>query len=278
MSEEGKQPARSGVLFYVWIVAAALILGWLEFFPPVYSSDGLRDELWRVSVSRLAGAVFFLPLALPRFSGYRLIGIKKPLGALDVATVAAATAVVINNLPILGLISGRAYITRGAGDLALFTLYSFSIGLFEEIAFRGVLFPVILERGRGTKKGIFIATVAGSALFGAIHLINLFFGAGPGGVILQVGYSFLIGGMCSIVLLRTGCVWICVILHGLFDFAGYLVPKLGDGIIWDTATVILTAVLGAAVLAFMLYTILRTRPEDIAFIFEKKTNTEDNDV
>ena len=278
MSEAWKKPARSGVLFYIWVAAAALVLGWLEFFPPVYSSDELIDELWRVSVSRLAGAAFFLPLAMPGFSGYRLIGIKKPLAALDVAVVAASAAVVVNNLPILGLLSGRAYITRGAGEIALFTLYAFSIGLFEEIAFRGVLFPVILERGRGTKKGIFIATVAGSALFGAVHLVNLFFGAGPGGVILQVGYSFLIGGMCSIVLLRTGCVWICVALHGTFDFAGYLVPKLGDGIIWDTATVILTAVLGVAVLAFMRYALSRTMPRDIDFIFEKKTDTEERNV
>lgn len=265
---------KSDAAFYILVAAACLILGWLEFFPPKYSSDELLDELWRVSVSRLAGSVFFIPLAA--LSGYRLFGFKKSPRGLDLLTVAAASAVVLNNLPIIGLISGNAYVTRGAEYIAVFALYSFSIGLFEEFAFRGVLFPAILERRRGSRREIFLSTVVCSALFGAVHLINLFAGAGPGGVILQTGYSFLIGGMCSVVLLRTGCVWICVALHSVFDFAGYLVPKLGDGIIWDAATVTITALLGVCVLAFMLYVMSRTGPEDIAFIFDTKKKDGEN--
>ena len=274
VSSDKKSGGARDLLFYLFVAAAGLIIGWLEFFPPTYSSDSLLDELWRVSASRLAGSAFFIPLAV--FSGYRVFGFKKKAGGLDILTVLAASVVVVNNLPIIGLISGNAYLTHGAGYVAVFVLYSFSIGLFEEFAFRGVLFPAILEKRRGSRREIFLSTVICSALFGAVHLINLFFGAGPGGVILQVGYSFLIGGMCSIVLLRTGCIWICVALHSTFDFAGYLVPKLGDGIIWDAATVTLTAVLGVCVLAFMLYVMSQTRPEDIAFIFETKKKNEEN--
>ena len=275
----GKPPgwSRRDVVNFVFAAAAVLILVWLEFFPPKYSADPLYDELWRVTVSRLAGALLFLPAAI--VTGYRVYGVKRGITRLDLLTVAAAAVVVINNFPFIGVISGNAVLTREGKTVALFALYCLSIGLFEEIAFRGVLFLSILEGRRGSKKEIFISTVAASALFGAVHLVNLIAGAAPGGVFLQVGYSFLIGGMCSIVLLRTGCVWICVILHFVFDFAGYLIPKLGDGIIWDPVTVALTAAIGVAVLAFMLYVMSRTGPEDIDFIFRKKEGkTEDEDV
>ena len=109
----------------------------------------------------------------------------------------------------------------------------------------------------------FIILLISSSAFGAVHLLNIFAGAGIGGVLLQVGYSFLIGGMCAIVLLYTRCIWICVALHAIYDFCGYLVPTLGDGIIWDPITVIITTILGLFALIFMTVWLLRINPDRV---------------
>ena len=96
---------------------------------------------------------------------------------------------------------------------------------------------------------------------------------------LQIGYSFLIGGMCSVVLLKTGNIWYCVILHAVYNFAGGVVPNCGSGIIWDTPTVILTAVVAVAVAAYVIALLFRIKPCEIYGILNDseervKTNTE----
>ena len=73
--------------------------------------------------------------------------------------------------------------------------------------------------------------------------------------------------MCSIVLIVTGSIWIPVILHALFDFGGYLIPTLGDGIVWDAATVAVTAVLGVAAAVYMTVLLLRVKPQSLDRLF-----------
>ena len=82
-------------------------------------------------------------------------------------------------------------------------------------------------------------------------MINLF-ESSPGAVFLQIGYSSLIGAMCSVVLLKTSNIWLCVIIHGIYNFAGALVPRCGEGEIWDLFTVVLTAIVSVAVAAYMI--------------------------
>ncbi len=53
-------------------------------------------------------------------------------------------------------------------------------------------------------------------------------------------------------LLLTGSLAACVLVHAIYDFGGYLVPRLGTGTIWTAPEVILTAVVGTAALVFFL--------------------------
>ncbi|MGM9641875.1 MAG: lysostaphin resistance A-like protein [Eubacteriales bacterium] len=201
--------------------------------------------------------------------GYNIFGLTKVKRRKVLLCTLVPLAVVVNNLPIIGLLSGNAYIVKPCWYIAVFAVESLFIGLFEEFAFRGVLLPYILERRRSDAKSIFWATLISSAAFGAVHIFNLFVGAGFGGVILQIGYSFLIGGMCAIVLLYTRCIWLCVALHAIYDFCGFLVPKLGEGVIWDPVTVTLTAVLGVFAFVFMLIWLLRITPERVDELYKK---------
>ena len=112
--------------------------------------------------------------------------------------------------------------------------------------------------------GVFLAIVISSVIFGLVHLVNLFSGGSAMGVILQTGYSFLIGGMCAVILVKTKNIWYCVLLHGVYNFAGGVVPECGGGDIWNTPTVILTTAIALAVAAYVIVQIFRIRPEEIA--------------
>lgn len=269
MPESDKKRGAPDFLVIVFLVVSAILV-WLELRPPVISADETVNRLLISVITRALGAAIFTVLAV------RLgFCIWKPRGsARALAAVLPAFAVVINNFPIIGLATGAAYVTAPAWEVALFALSCLLIGLFEEMAFRGVFYLLILSTRRDSTKKIFFVTLASSAVFGAVHLFNLFAGAGVGATILQVGYSFLIGGMCSIALLVTGSIWAPILLHALYDFGGYLIPTLGEGIVWDAATVAVTAVLGTAVAVWMTVLLLHVTPQTAGRLFPPGTGEE----
>ena len=64
-------------------------------------------------------------------------------------------------------------------------------------------------------------------------------------VLLQVGYTFLIGAMFAVMTLKTKNVWLSVIIHAIFDFGGLLTLEIADGDPWGNRVFwILTIVCG----------------------------------
>jgi membrane protease YdiL (CAAX protease family) len=125
------------------------------------------------------------------------------------------------------------------------------------------VFTAVLGRKGNRAVDVFWSIVISSAVFALVHLLNLFAGAGIGSVILQVGYSFLIGGMCSVVLVKTKNIWYCVILHAVYNFAGGVVPECGGGEIWDTPTIILTAVVAVLVAVYVIFMLVKIKPCEV---------------
>ncbi len=217
--------------------------------------DTVIKELVDMTVTRMLGGVIFFTLTL--YLGYKVLNpVKKPFLRALIFSL-PAFAVVVNNLPIIPLIVGSAYVTGEAWEIALLAAECFAIGLFEEMAFRGVVLLGIMEKRRACVRDLIISILLSSAVFGAVHLVNLITSS-PAAVILQIGYSFLIGAMCSVVLIKTANIWLCVILHALFDFCGSLVPKLGEGIIWDVPTVIITVVIAVFTTVYMFVSLIKT--------------------
>ena len=257
------RPKRELIL-RICALLAALLFAAYTILDPTLSDDAATQTLLKSVLSRVCGSAVFLFVLLYQ----RLHLFARPTAACLPAFL-PALAVVINNFPILSAISGDARLTRPE-LIPLFALDALMIGVFEEIAFRGVLFPLLLENRRGTTRQIFCTTVAVSAVFGLVHLVNLFEGAGIGPTLLQVGYSFLIGGMCSIVLLKSGNLLLCILLHAIYDFCGGLYPTLGEGVWWDTPTVIFTALLGTAVFVWMLRILTQIKPEEADRLYKKR--------
>lgn len=216
--------------------------------------DETHRTLIDTTIIRILGGFIFIILTLD--IGYKIMNpfhINKNGLVLSIP----AFVVAVNNMPIIPMITGESVLGASAFDIILLGAECFSIGLFEEFAFRGVVFLGVLEKRRQNTKSLFISILISSAIFGAIHLVNLFTSS-PGAVFLQIGYSFLIGAMCSIVLIRTSNIWLCVLIHGIYDFCGSLIPTFGRGDVWTAEEIILTSIVGVAATIYFIILFCKT--------------------
>ena len=246
----------------IFVIVAAVLFATLlalEVLPKsIFNSEIYGQDLY-VILSRFLGGlvcVFVLAISskgmlLPRF------GLKTFLVFLP------CMAVAINNFPFIAFFSGKATIDASPSVVAVYALSQLAVGFFEEMAFRGCIFTVVLQRCKKNRLGAFLAIVISSVIFGVIHAVNIVAGSSIDAVVLQIGYSFLIGGMCSVILIKTSNIWYCVILHAVYNFAGGVVPSCGGGEIWDTPTIILTAVVAVLVAAYVIFLLFTISPLEI---------------
>lgn len=253
------------VCLAVLLVAVPILL-WLELGKPTLTEDTVLAPLMSMTLTRLLGAAVFLTLML--YEGYRVLNpLQKPFWKGLLFTL-PPFLVVVNNMPILSMLWGDAYLVHNTPVyLFWFAAECLAIGLFEEFAFRGVIFLMFAQKRHTTRKGLFWSLILTSAVFGGVHLLNVLMGAGIGPTILQIGYSFLIGAMCSVVLLKTRNIWLCVLLHAVYDFCGTLVPTLGAGTWWDTPTVVFTVVLAVATAVYLVWQFFRLELDRVGEIY-----------
>lgn len=250
-----KERTKTILIFAALIVAAAVLI-LFERADFRLCADGRADRLWKDTIPRFtAGAAAGLVACL---AGYgKLFAPERKGAGRALIWCLPPLAVAIVNFPFSALASGAAVVERN--DLLwLFALKCISIGLMEELLFRGILFPVIGEMLGKRRYGGLIAAAISSAVFALYHLFNLLAGADVGATFLQVGYSFLTGGMFAAVLLRTRNLWACVGLHALFDFGGLLITDLGSGSVHDAIFWVLTAVAALICLIHVLFYLYRT--------------------
>ena len=235
-------------LFIIVLLLLYEIVG-IEAFSGEISDERLKGGI-DVTVTRLLGGIVFVVLI--SYSSYRVLDpLKKPFWS-SFAFCLPAFAVAVNNLPIYSLVCGYAEVTSPLWRELLLALECFSVGLFEECCFRGFVFLGFLEKRRDSLRGRFLAIVYSSAVFAAVHIVNIFLGASPVAVLMQLGYSFLIGAMCAVMLMKSANIWLCVFAHGIFNFCGALVPTCGEGSIWEPFTIVLTVAVSVAVAAYFI--------------------------
>ena len=223
-------------------------------------AEGVAGEMLDMIITRALGAAIFGVMLA--YLGYRVFSFRASSRRMALLTFLLALLVAVNNFPIIGLATGKCLLIQPWYMLVLLAFECLAVSAFEELAFRGVFLLYILENRRKNKGQILLTTAIASAVFGLAHLINIVDGASLPSVALQVGYSFLIGGMCAVVLLRTHNILACVLIHAVYNFGGHLIFRLGTGSLWDTPTVIITAILGVFALIFMLYSFLTLSVSD----------------
>ena len=262
--------SKARIVKVLFVVALAILLG-IEVLRAVFS----LDEQIYLLLSRFAGGAACL-LFMMDFSFTRILlpfGNKK---ALLLLLTVPGFIIAINNFPFVSYLSGDCRITSSAESIAFYALICLGVGFFEELAFRGCAFMLLLKSRRKSRGKIFLAIFLSSVVFGLIHFVNLFFGASPLSVLLQIGYSALIGALCSMVLLLTRNIWLCVILHATYNFCGGIIESYGSGNQWTLPEIIFTTVIAIIVGVYFLILFLKmpTRLADDLFLPQKEANKE----
>lgn len=229
------------------LLIACLVL--FELMNISLAKDKLLDGIIKGIIFRGACAIALIVLAI--YCGYNYMGFKG-LRLKNLLIIAPCLLICINNFPFIDYFMGNLYINR-YDLITAFALECVFVGLFEELLFRGLVLTICLERWRKSKHGELLAILISSAAFGLFHLLNLFSGSSVGAVLMQIGYSFLLGCMLSFTLLKTKCVWLCVFFHALYNFGGLFFITLGGGIFWSVFTIILTATVAVLVGGYLIF-------------------------
>lgn len=198
------------------------------------------DSLWIPTVLRIAFSIIGIVLIIIfGFSRVFKFG-KDAIKNWDIALVAIFIAV--NNFPIIALLNKEAVVSADTSKIISFICYCFSVGLFEEIFFRGLILSVFLIYFKSQKYGSLWAVIVSSIIFSLMHILNLFSGTALDAVFLQVGYTFLNGMVYSLLFYFTKSIYLSVLCHALFDVGGLMVGYLGVGQVWNAPTIIMTVI------------------------------------
>jgi len=215
------------------------------------------------SVSYILNGVVKLLLSL--FAVYFIFryGFKGIFGIsvkpLSVITLIIALIVAVNNFPFYSLLTGELTVDFTLKALS-FALYCLGVACIEELFFRGLVFPMSVILFENKSRPLILGVLLSSAIFGATHLVNLF-GGNIGGVFLQVGYSFLIGALCAITLVKTKNIIFSIIVHAVYNFCGMLPTVYGVGTIWSIGQIILTATVGVVATIYFVVVIFKEKYE-----------------
>jgi len=237
-----------------WIATVIMIISFIAtiVFESLAATGGLtilpnplHNSLLNVLLPKTFGVLAML--ILTSRLGVRIL--QKPQKLLFVIP---CLLIAVNNFPFLSYFSGNMSWKEGVDAWAwiLFAVSCLLTGIFEELIFRGVIFPLVLDWFADSKKGLFFATLTSSVIFGLSHLLNLFYGADFLSTLRQIAYSTLTGGMFAFTLIKSKSLIPCALLHAIYNFGGLLLTKeqgLGQGIVFDMPTTIMMAVVAILV-------------------------------
>jgi membrane protease YdiL (CAAX protease family) len=112
-----------------------------------------------------------------------------------------------------------------AGMIGIILVNCLLVGLSEEVMFRGIILGAMRARF-----GLWPAVLGSTLIFGAAHSLNVVLIGALAAALAQSAAAFISGLMFCAIRLRTGSLWPCVVVHGL----------------WNAATFVLLAALGTS--------------------------------
>lgn len=122
---------------------------------------------------------------------------------------------------IMGIISDfDVYVNAGSGLLTLFLIEHFLVALIEEMAFRAIVLPLVIQIRANKKRLLLVSVCITSLIFGVLHYLNLFREPGNfSGITFQVVFASAIGIYLGGLLLRTRHIIFPIIIHFLVNAA-----------------------------------------------------------
>lgn len=174
-------------------------------------------------------------------------------------TLIVALIIAISNFPFYDFLTGKTALQLNLSAVT-FLVYCIGVASLEELFFRGLIFPLSVMICQNKKRPLLLGVITSSAIFGLTHLVNIF-GGNIGGTLLQVGYSFLIGALCAITLIKTKNIFFPVIVHAVYNFCGQIPSICGNGVAWSIGQIILTATVGVVATIYFVVVIFKVNYE-----------------
>ncbi len=241
---KNKSPFSFCFLVFLYAIGAAALPAIPE---KLFNIDSLNLTLILYFLLKVVAIIF--PIYIIKSVGYMgqfRLKIGKNLKAFFV--LLPLVIVCINNFPIVAILTSSAKLQNKGVTYFYYLLVCLSIAVYEEVIFRGIIYKVIAEK----TKDIW-AVLLSALVFSLAHLINAF-SLNIGQILMQLGYSFLIGAACSVAFKFSGGIYLPILLHFIYDIGGLLIEYgLVAGNIWNTASIVFTAII--AVVTFI-YTIV----------------------
>ncbi len=235
------------------IITASLALGILglvffSYTKITLAEDALINSLFKEALGFLCASSAVIISVICLKMSKRLFAIPEKRGLL---LSLPCLLVSLANFPYGALISKTAVISR-TDAIWIFAVACLLSALLEELIYRGLIFGLLIELTNGkTIKSVLISSV----IFSLSHAVSIFSGADFGSVILQLGYTFLIGIMLCFAYTVTKSIFVPTVLHAVFNTGGRIVGLLGKGSPWDISFWILTILCGAlCAIHILLYT------------------------
>lgn len=180
-----------------FLITAVILLGGRHFLAP--------DAFANVKLVAFASTILFPLLLVHRFGLWQEVGL-------------ALRGVRLESAFLMCLLLVPMYLSAGlqqrpgsslGGDLAIQSLNAFG----EELLFRGVIFALLL------RLPVWQAIALNGVMFGAMHLLHGFMGAPWPQALHQAALTTLGGMMFFAVRLRSGSLWLAMVLHMAWNLA-----------------------------------------------------------
>lgn len=110
------------------------------------------------------------------------------------------------------------------GLIVYYFILCIGVGLFEETLLRGIVLNGCIKLLPKNKTGLYAAVAISSSLFGIGHIVGVSIGSGDDAwqmtcyMIFRVLVTGIMGMVYAVIYLKTKNIWICAIIHAIYDF------------------------------------------------------------
>lgn len=206
----GARPNSLGVTLGIFVLWGLLIIGGQNV---VFANVSNLDDLVKTQVNIIFVIAVVLLLGVTIFFKWqRRVGLKPAAPPRSWLVLWPAALFIL-------LFLGIALAMRlPPASIILFVLFNtLLVGVHEELMCRGILFQGLLP-----SMAVWPAILLTSLLFGGIHAFNGFLTGDFGGALSQAGAATLSGIWLQAVRLRTRSIYPAMLIHGLWDFAVFI--------------------------------------------------------
>ena len=249
------------VVTILLFILSAMCFIYFEALHAAILKDALANKLLCGFISRFSLSLLFGWLLYIAGGRYLMVFNKNSLRLFVWSLPCFMVAFI--NFPYSAIINKTATIVR-SDLIGLYVLYVISVALLEEFIFRGIIIVTAKDYFKNNRHAPLIIVLISAIIFSLFHLTNLLEGADFGSVMLQCGYTFLIGAMLAVTVLKTKSIWVCVVIHAIFDFGGILIINLGSGNPWDAVFWVLTIISGVLCAGHIIYSLIKLEKDYVS--------------